>query len=215
MADKLKIKHLGINEPKPAAYNPRKKLKAGDPEYQKIKRSIEEFGYVDPIIVNADYTVIGGHQRLTVMKDLGFPSLDCVVLDIDKTKEKALNVALNKISGEWDMDALKDVLSGLDEDDQLLTGFDMAELDEMLGDIEKDIKINPEIELGPELFEEYNYVLLFFDNSVDWETAIAKLDLKTVTDKLGEKARKKKDNSPGRSGLGCVIRGDEVLRRLQ
>ena len=57
---------------KPAEYNPRKALKPGDPEYQRIAASIEEFGYVDPIIINADNTIIGGHQRRTVMLDLGY-----------------------------------------------------------------------------------------------------------------------------------------------
>ena len=56
---------------KPAAYNPRKKLKPGDKEYEKIKNSITEFGFADPLVVNADMTIIGGHQRLTVAMELG------------------------------------------------------------------------------------------------------------------------------------------------
>ena len=85
----------------PASYNPRKKLKPGDKEYEKIKNSIKEFGYVEPIIINSDMTIIGGHQRATVLADLGYTEVECIVVDIDKTKEKALNVALNKITGEW------------------------------------------------------------------------------------------------------------------
>ena len=78
-----------------------------DPEYQKIARSIDEFGYVDPIIINSDNTIIGGHQRATVLKDKGWDEVKVVVLDISKEQEKALNVALNKISGEWDMGMLE------------------------------------------------------------------------------------------------------------
>ena len=63
---------MPIGQLKPAAYNPRKQLKPGDKEYEKIKKSIQEFGYVEPIIVNYDMTVIGGHQRLTVLKNLGY-----------------------------------------------------------------------------------------------------------------------------------------------
>ena len=63
---------LPIGTLKPAAYNPRKKLKKGDKEYEKIKKSIVEFGYVEPIIVNYDGTVIGGHQRLTVLSECCF-----------------------------------------------------------------------------------------------------------------------------------------------
>lgn len=117
----------------PAGYNPRKDLKPGDKEYEKIKRSIEEFGYVDPIIVNSDMTIIGGHQRWKVLKDLGYQEVDCVVVDLDKTKEKALNVALNKISGEWDLPLLKDLLDDLDKSlfDVSLTGFEAAGVDEL------------------------------------------------------------------------------------
>ena len=83
------LKMLPVSVLKPAAYNPRKKLKPGDKEYEKIKNSIQEFGYVEPIIVNYDMTVIGGHQRLTVLKDLGYTEVDCVVLHIeDENKVK-------------------------------------------------------------------------------------------------------------------------------
>jgi ParB-like chromosome segregation protein Spo0J len=125
---------IHIDNLKPAAYNPRKKLKPGDKEYEKIKRSIQEFGYVDPIIVNADMTVIGGHQRISVLKDLGYKEIECIVIDIDKTKEKALNIALNKISGSWDIPLLKDLLHDLDNSilDTTITGFDAGEIEEMM-----------------------------------------------------------------------------------
>lgn len=74
----MQWKTLSVDALRPAAYNPRKKLKAGDKEYEKIKNSILEFGYVEPIIVNYDMTVIGGHQRLTVLKDLGYTEVQCV-----------------------------------------------------------------------------------------------------------------------------------------
>lgn len=94
-----------IADLKPAEYNPRKSLQPGDPEYESLKRSIETFGYVDPIIVNKDGTVIGGHQRLSVLVDLGYTEADVAVVDLSKHDEKALNIALNKISGEWDEDS--------------------------------------------------------------------------------------------------------------
>lgn len=65
-----------IADLKPAEYNPRKSLQPGDPEYESLKRSIETFGYVDPIIVNKDGTVIGGHQRLSVLVNLGYTEAD-------------------------------------------------------------------------------------------------------------------------------------------
>ena len=101
----------------PASYNPRKKLKPGDKEYEKIKNSIKEFGYVEPIIINSDMTIIGGHQRATVLADLGYTEVECIVVDIDKTKEKALNVALNKITGEWNKELLADLIKDLEDSD--------------------------------------------------------------------------------------------------
>ena len=66
------LKTIPVTELKPAAYNPRKKLKPGDKEYEKIKNSIQEFGFADPFVVNSDMTIIGGHQRLNVAIDLGY-----------------------------------------------------------------------------------------------------------------------------------------------
>jgi len=134
----MNFQKLNIDDLHPAAYNPRKDLKSADSEYKKIKRSIEEFGYVDPVIVNADLTVIGGHQRLKVLKDLGYKEIDCVVLDIEKDKEKALNIALNKISGEWEMGKLKDLIEELDAGafDVELTGFDFAEIEALINELD-------------------------------------------------------------------------------
>ena len=96
----MEIRKIAVDKLQPAKYNPRKDLKPGDPEFEKLRRSIEEFGYVEPIIWNERTgVVIGGHQRLKVLQRLGYAEVECVVLDLDEQKEKALNVALNKISG--------------------------------------------------------------------------------------------------------------------
>ena len=130
--DIQKIKMELLN---PAGYNPRKDLKPGDKEYEKLKRSITEFGYVEPVIWNKRTgNVVGGHQRLKVLLDLGFSEIDCVVVDLDEQREKALNVALNKIQGEWDTDKLAALMADLDSNafDVSLTGFDAAEIDELM-----------------------------------------------------------------------------------
>lgn len=132
----MQIEKRNVAELKAAAYNPRKDLKPGDAEYEKLKRSIQEFGYVEPVIWNKRTgVVVGGHQRLKVMKDLGFTEVDCVVVDLDEQKEKALNIALNKISGEWDNDLLASLLKDLDGSgyDITFTGFDLAEAQELFG----------------------------------------------------------------------------------
>ena len=142
--NEMQWKTLALADLRPAAYNPRKKLKAGDKEYEKIKSSIQEFGYVEPIIVNYDMTVIGGHQRLTVLKDLGYTEAQCVVLHIeDENKVKALNIALNKISGEWNEQLLADLLVDLQNADfnTDLTGFEPAEIDQLFSKVHnKEIK---------------------------------------------------------------------------
>lgn len=132
----MKIDRLPIDKLRAADYNPRKDLTPDDAEYQKLKRSIEHFGYVEPVIVN-DRTglVVGGHQRLKVLKDLGYTDIEVVHVDLDTNDEKALNIALNKISGQWDADKLEDILRELnlaDDFDVELSGFELGELDTLL-----------------------------------------------------------------------------------
>jgi len=125
----------------PADYNPRKDLKPGDPEYEKLKRSLEEFGYVEPVIWNKITShVVGGHQRLKVLLDTGITEVECVVVEMDAEKEKALNVALNKISGDWDKDKLALLIADLQgaDFDVSLTGFDPGEIDDLFKDNLKD-----------------------------------------------------------------------------
>lgn len=137
----MKIETIPIKKLKPAAYNPRKKLKPTDPEYQEIKKSIEEFGLVDPIIWNkATGHIVGGHQRFEVLKEMGEKTIPVSIVNIKELKkEKALNVALNKIQGDWDMDLLSPLLDELKDSGELsLTGFDEDELGDLLPEIQKE-----------------------------------------------------------------------------
>ena len=137
----------------PADYNPRKDLKPGDAEYEKLKRSIEQFGYVEPVIWNKTTGfVVGGHQRLKVLLDMGITEVECVVVEMDAEKEKALNIALNKISGEWDKDKLALLIADLQgaDFDVSLTGFEPAEIDSLFSgkeDVkEDDFDVDAELE---------------------------------------------------------------------
>ena len=127
-----------------AKYNPRKDLQPTDKEYVKLKNSIEHFGYIDPVIVNKrNMTVVGGHQRLKVLKDLGYKDIEVVYVDLSDTEEKALNIALNKISGDWDAEKLEDLLRdiSLDTDFDLeLTGFDLPEVDTLFSGSMEDLQ---------------------------------------------------------------------------
>jgi len=138
----------------PADYNPRKDLKPGDAEYEKLKRSIEQFGYVEPVIWNKTTgRVVGGHQRLKVLIDMGMTEVDCVVVELSEEKEKALNVALNKISGDWDKDKLALLIADLQgaDFDVSLTGFEPAEIDALFKDTLKDGVKDDDFDVGAEL----------------------------------------------------------------
>ena len=149
LIEKMKTENL-----LPADYNPRKDLKPGDEEYEKLKRSIEQFGYVEPVIWNKTTgRVVGGHQRLKVLIDMGINEVDCVVVEMDENKEKALNVALNKISGEWDKDKLALLISDLQAEDfdVSLTGFDAAEIDDLFKDTIQDKIKDDDFDVDAEL----------------------------------------------------------------
>ena len=130
----MNIQKIPAGKLQAAKYNPRKDLQPGDAEYEKLRRSIEEFGYVEPVIWNERTgNIVGGHQRFKVLVALGYDEVDCVVVNLDEQREKALNVALNKISGEFDIPLLTDLLRDLNEDgfDASLTGFDVVEMEEL------------------------------------------------------------------------------------
>lgn len=137
---KLVIQRIPVKKLKPAEYNPRKDLKPEDQEYQKIKQSIIEYGCVLPLVINKDMTVIGGHQRLKILQDLGYTEIECVVVDFDKDKEKSCNIILNneKISGKWDYEKLESVINELAENEYDLskTGLDDDEIQDLLEELD-------------------------------------------------------------------------------
>ena len=141
----VKTQKFKLEELNPAKYNPRKKLKPGDKDFEKLKKSIQNFGYVELIVVNIanNNTVISGHQRLSVLKYLGETEAECVVVELNESDEKALNIAMNKVAGEWDEQMLIDLIMELKDADYDLdfTGFDAPEVDELLSNIhDKEVK---------------------------------------------------------------------------
>lgn len=133
----MEIRKIPISMINPAPYNPRIDLQPGDPEYEKLKRSIQEFGCVEPIVWNQRTgNLVGGHQRYKILvNEQGKTEVDASVVDLDIVQEKALNIALNKISGRWDDEKLAQVLAELqDELDITLTGFDDGEVAELISE---------------------------------------------------------------------------------
>ena len=112
-------------------YNPRQ---ISEKELNDLKNSIIEFGYIEPIIINeVNNHIVGGNQRAKALIELGYETVPAIHLTItDPIKEKALNIALNKISGRWDDELLNEVLNeiNLSNFDLTLTGFSNIDLKE-------------------------------------------------------------------------------------
>lgn len=126
----MNVQTMRLADIRPADYNPRKQLKPEDQQYQKLENSLKAFGYVEPIIWNKRTgNVVGGHQRLTVLLNMGKTEAEVVVVDLPQHEEKQLNLLLNRAKGHWDDDKLADLLSEIDEAGGIdLTGFDEYEL---------------------------------------------------------------------------------------
>lgn len=143
MNQDMNIRKVAVSKINPAKYNPRKDLKPGDPAYEKLKRSMTEFGYVEPIIWNEETgNIVGGHQRYKILLEEGHDEVECVVVKLSSEREKALNVALNKVTGDWEFEALADLIKDLEAQDfdVTLTGFDAAEIEDLFSQIhDKDV----------------------------------------------------------------------------
>ena len=138
----MESKVMRLEDIKPAEYNPRVRLTEVDHEYKALKASIDEFGLVVPLIVNERTgTLVSGHQRLNVMLAEGVEETEVVIVDMEPEREKALCIALNKISGQWDYGALADILEELRDSpvDILATGFSDDEIADLLGELQEEI----------------------------------------------------------------------------
>ena len=134
----MKLEKVNLEDLVSPDYNPRT---ISELEMSKLKKSLTEFGYCDPLIVNdVNMHIVGGNQRYYAFKELGYTEIDVVFIhEPNMSKEKGLNIALNKISGEWNYPKLNDLLTelSLDTDFDLgLTGFDNLNLDDFDNDLD-------------------------------------------------------------------------------
>jgi len=137
----MRIERIPVERIKPSPYNPRLDLQKGDPAYEKIRKSIEEFQLVEPLVWNERTGhLVGGNQRFKVLLEQGVTDVDVSVVDLDPVREKALCIALNKAQGSWDIPRLKDVLEELDTGafDVEITGFDLDEIEILM--VEHEVK---------------------------------------------------------------------------
>lgn len=225
----LEIEKIKIDDIIPAEYNPRL---ISDEEMTKLRNSLKEFGLVDPIVVNLKNNhIIGGHQRYDILLgefkedeskfnelnlirlgDIGWVFTDTDLKVESEEHEKALNLRLNNLSGDWDYDKLTSIfedlqLSGLDV---TLTGFDDSEIEVMLDDFEYN-EIFDEVEAGIEEPDEeleviqdnqkdHNIVYISF---IDMEKANKFLEIIDHNTFFREDSFKK-----------IVVDGDELVERL-
>lgn len=125
----MRLETVELDKLKEAAYNPRVKLEPGMDEYEKLRKSIETFGDVEPIVWNQRTgNVVGGHQRLQVLRDLGKKEATVSVVDMDEAAEKRLNLALNKARGDWDGEKLEALLQEMAPDALEVSGFGADEV---------------------------------------------------------------------------------------
>lgn len=176
----MQIERKKIGDMDRAAYNPRIELIPGDTEYENLRRSIKTYGMLIPVVWNKRTNkVVGGHQRLTVLENEGETEVDVSVVDLDGTKEKQLNIALNKIEGGWDDEKLAELLLELGED-ATLTGFTQQEIDSLTNDIDGLID-------GDTVEEELKSIEELFNVSLTFDKA-DKEDLKAYVKDFGKEA---------------------------
>ena len=194
----MNIIEKNLKDIKPYEKNPRK----NDNAVEYVANSIKEFGFKVPIVIDKDGVIVAGHTRYKASKKLGLDKVPCIVAD-DLTDEqiKAYRLADNKVgeSAKWDEGLLGAELSEILNINMELFDFDLT--------IDEEEDEEPEVEFTRELGEENNYIVLMFDNTVDWLQAQTLFDLKPV---------KALDSKKGfeRIGLGRVIDGTMFINKM-
>jgi len=212
---KLKVESWAIDKLIPYARNPRKNDQAVD----QVASAIKEFGFRVPIVAKSDGLVVDGHLRLKAAQKLGLKEVPVVLADdLSDAQIKAFRISVNRMAelAEWDNELLALEFAELKDlgFDTSLTGFDEFDFDKMqLDDDVQDDDVKDDEVVGEVKFSEYigesnNYVVLLFNNDIDWLAAREHFDLQTVasTRRTGEKWS---------TGIGRVIDGGTYLSRLK
>lgn len=204
--NEIKIVYKSVDEVVPYENNPRN----NDAAVSAVADSIRENGFKNPIVIDRQNVIVCGHTRLKAAKSLGMTRVPCVVAD-DLSDEQIRKFRLqDNYTHElalWDEEKLAEEVAALEA-----AGVDMEGMfDDLLASEEAEEKEKPEVEFTEEVLESHNYVVLFFDNDVDWLQAQSVFSIKTAagfsTKKDGNGKRKKR-------GVGRVIRGSEFLKRI-
>jgi hypothetical protein len=178
-------------------------------QLNQIARSIKKFGFTNPILVDEKNTIIAGHGRMYAARQLGIKQVPCIVVTgLEESDKAALVMADNKLAenANWDNDALHSELSFLKELDYDLSliGFSEDELETIFDEPED--AVPPQIEFSERLGEANNYIVLSFDNDIDWLSAQSHFGLKSVSSQRA-------NGKPWSKGIGRVLNGAEYLNK--
>ena len=202
---KEQIVYIKVSDLKGNDRNPRKNDMAVD----EVAKSIEKYGFRNPLIVDKNNIVWCGNTRLKASIKLGIDEVPCIVVT-DLTKKKMQELALldNKTNevAEWDFDMLSDILPECDFDDFNLNWLDDEEVQENENSIESKRFTNV-------LNEEHNYIVLYFDNEVDWVQAESLFELEKVKEYSTKKGQENK--TMRRQGIGRVLNGAEAINKIR
>lgn len=196
----MNILDLKLSDITPYENNPRNNDEAVEP----VAESIKEFGFKVPIIIDKDNVIVAGHTRYKAAKKLKLDTVPCIKAnDLTEEQIRAFRLADNKVSefAKWDNQLLNIELDEIDLDMSLF-GFEFVEEEE---------KEEVEVEFTETLNEEHNYIILYFDNDIDWLQAESLFNIKTVKD---YSTRKDGVIKKERKGIGRVLNGAETLNKL-
>ena len=199
LPDDYKVELVKISELKPAEYNPRQ---ASQKQIKHIRDSIRKFKMVEPIVVNGSperkNVIIGGHIRTKIWQELGHDAIPVHYIDLSLNDERELNLRLNKNQAEFDFE----LLANYEEQELISAGFEATDLERIFKEPMPN-QVKGEIEFSPELLESQNYVVLYFDNELDWQVAQTKLGIKPAKDIKGLN-----------TGVGRVLKGMDIVNKL-
>lgn len=208
--NELKIEYLPLREIMPYEDNARKH---DVEDIEAIKNSIREFGFDDPIGIWGDNnTIVEGHGRLIAARQLGMDTVPCIRLDhLTDEQRRAYALAHNKTAelSEWDVQLMNGELNAIMGIDMGLFGFDL-DMDEKA----KDKDQQPDVPFTEVLGEEHNYLVLYFDNEVDWLQAQSLFEIQEVKNLSTRKDGVVKSNMQ-RRGIGRVLKGNAALEKLR
>ncbi len=202
----MKLLHASPKSLIPYNKNPRDNRKS----IESVKVSIQEFGFNQPIVVDKDRVIIVGHTRREAALEIGMPKVPYMIAShLTKAQVRAYRLADNRTNENsfWIEADLAAELISLTPGQRKSTAFTDDELDGLLGAVQDAAPVEGRVEFSEELLESRNYVVLYFDNDVDWLSAKTHFALKSVYSK-------RCNGKPWSKGIGRVVDGAKYLRRI-